>query len=445
MWKSSELGAVALMLLAAACSSKSSGSNPGGSSTPGSGSGACAVGTQGCVCDSQLRCANGLNCSSNVCCSGSDCQVPPPGAGATGATGTAGGLACLRGMQGCPCLQGKCAADLTCTSGMCCYNGNCEIPPPPAATGGSPGAGGPCVPGVIGPVLTDCGYPYSSSSPLTGAIFNESEVLAAIQPLGGSPLATVRLFYNDEHALTLGVRRVDIVSASGTSGRDYPVSPLPAVPGSVRYPETGTNELSGDYAGLDQWLRPMWPALFVTDITSNPDDRSGDWQQGGIPWSPTAVFGTWKAAVRTVDTTVSPSDVSVAPDADPSKNTWDLGPGSDPVPTAQITKKTEGYGAEVVWNLSLTAGHSYRVQVMVHDGDQNKLGGDVGEACVNFCASECRAEGCGTDTWDGGPPPDGGQPSCAAGVIACAPGTGIACPTGTVCSLGCCLDYAVVY
>jgi len=31
----------------------------------------------------------------------------------------------------------------------------------------------------------------------------------------------------------------------------------------------------------------------------------------------------------------------------------------------------------------LQSGHTYRFQFMGHDGDQNKSGGDVGEACVN--------------------------------------------------------------
>jgi hypothetical protein len=44
----------------------------------------------------------------------------------------------------------------------------------------------------------------------------------------------------------------------------------------------------------------------------------------------------------------------------------------------------QGYGAEVRWDLTqlgLIPGHSYRVYFMVHDGDQNKSGGDVGNAC----------------------------------------------------------------
>jgi hypothetical protein len=95
------------------------------------------------------------------------------------------------------------------------------------------------------------------------------------------------------------------------------------------------------------------------------------------------VFGTWKAAVRTVDKTVSPATVVVTPDADPAKNNWNLGDGSD-APPAGLTN--QGYGTEVRWNVSslhLQAGHLYRFQFMVHDGDQNKTGGDSGEACIN--------------------------------------------------------------
>src|SRR5207237_7288313 len=68
--------------------------------------------------------------------------------------------------------------------------------------------------------------------------------------------------------------------------------------------------------------------------------------------------------------------------------------------------KNEGFGSDVGWNVSgsgsnvlmawdpnanggagayvpLAPGHAYRVQVMTHDGDQNKTGGDVGQFCAN--------------------------------------------------------------
>jgi hypothetical protein len=138
-----------------------------------------------------------------------------------------------------------------------------------------------CMPGVAGTGITACGYPYSSSTPLTGTVFNEVEVLRAIQPAGAIPTAIVRLFYNDEHALTLGVRNVTVKDTSGTTSTDYTVSPLTTNPGTVTSAQFGTNELAGDKSGLDTSLRPMWPVLFLTDVTASPSDTSGDWQKGG--------------------------------------------------------------------------------------------------------------------------------------------------------------------
>jgi hypothetical protein len=366
--------------------------------------------------------------SGNTASGGSANGTGSGGSAGTGTDAGGGPTFCVLGMQGCPCDGTLCASGLVCKDSTCCNQASGDCSPPSLTTGtggagggsgaGATGAGGAadsgmCVPGVVGPVITDCGYPYASSNPLTSVDFNESEVLRAIDPSGGAPLASVRLFYNDEHALTLGVRHVDVITSAGTSAKDYPVSPLQTNPGYTRYPQTGTNEVSGNYSGLDQSGRPMWPALFVTDITDDPDSRSGDWQQGGTPYNPNAVFGTWKAAVRTVDTTVTPNDVSVTPDADPAKNDWDLG-GGDPVPPSLTVN--QGYGAEVRWDLVLIPGRSYRIQVIVHDGDQNKVGGDSGEACVNFCAGA----------------------SCPEGSAAC--GANDVCSGSDVCVNGCCLQ-----
>jgi len=57
------------------------------------------------------------------------------------------------------------------------------------------------------------------------------------------------------------------------------------------------------------------------------------------------------------------------------------------VPTP--TPTNQGYGAECRWDmtnpaLGLIPGHQYRIYFMVHDGDQNKAGGDAGQACVYF-------------------------------------------------------------
>ena len=179
--------------------------------------------------------------------------------------------------------------------------------PGSSGAAGAAGAGTTCSSGVQQTIIVDCGYPYTSSNVLTSVTFNESDVLRAIQPSGSASSGVVRLFYNDEHALTLGVRSVVVKTASGSTTTDYTVSPLPADPGSVTSPQTGTNVLAGAQSGLDPSLRPMWPSLFITDVSVAPTSRVGDWQQGGRPSAPNAVYGTWKAAVRTVDETVSPA------------------------------------------------------------------------------------------------------------------------------------------
>ena len=128
----------------------------------------------------------------------------------------------------------------------------------------------------------------------------------------------------------------------------------------------------------------MWPALFITDVTADPTSTAGDWQFGGKGIPPHDVFGTWKSAVRTVN---SGGAVTITPDVDPAENpNWNLGAGSDAPPVGTPNDK---FGTEVRWSIDrliasgdLIPGHKYRFQFMVHDGDQNKTGGDVGEGCT---------------------------------------------------------------
>jgi hypothetical protein len=326
-----------------------------------------------------------------------------------GASGTVDVTACPAGSLGCSCQPGnKCKPGLTCTGGTCCNakTGSCTPGAGQTGAGGSAGATSTaCTPGVAGPVITECGYPFASSNALTDILFNESTVLAAIVPSGGYPFASIQLFYNDEHAMTLGVHET-VINGVSTS---FQVSSLTKSPDVVTAPQTGTNLIIGQQAGVDPVGRPMWPALFITDITSNANAVAGDWQWGGAPVNPTYVAGTWKGAVRTIDAT----GASITPDADPAKNNQDYGNGHT-APAGAITK-AEAYGAEVRWDLRLEVGHNYRFQVMVHDGDQNKVGGDSGEACVTFCAGNKCPEG---------------LPPCA---------TDANCTNGDVCTGGCCI------
>ena len=237
------------------------------------------------------------------------------------------------------------------------------------------------------------GYPDSSNLPRSLVAFNESEVLRATDPVGStcvSSATSVKVWYNDEHAMTLGVRSVVVKTAAGTTTTNYSITPTPSSPTCVSYPLVGSTIGYGAQSGNDVAAgggRPLWPALFITDVTVDPNNRSGDWQQGGTGVAPSQVCGMWKGAVKTVDSTKNPVLITVTPDADPvTKNNWTLGGGD--VPPGGFTSLTnEGYGAEAEWNISdlgLVAGHTYHLQFMVHDGDQNKAGGDVGESCATI-------------------------------------------------------------
>lgn len=96
-----------------------------------------------------------------------------------------------------------------------------------------------------------------------------------------------------------------------------------------------------------------------------------------------SVYGTWKGAVVETDNTRNPPRTRLSPDADPAKNHKNVGAGGVNPPAGA---HDFGFSTEIVWNLSalgLDPTHTYRLQFMVHDGDQNKAGGDVGQACFN--------------------------------------------------------------
>jgi hypothetical protein len=126
--------------------------------------------------------------------------------------------------------------------------------------------------------------------------------------------------------------------------------------------------------------------MFVTDLTVNgASSRVGDWQQGGTALAPNALYGTWKGAVISVDKTVNPAKTTITPDGDPAKNHKNVGVGGINPPASV---QDLGYSSEIVWNIAnipnYDPSHTYRLQFMVHDGDQNKTGGDVGQACFNI-------------------------------------------------------------
>jgi hypothetical protein len=229
-------------------------------------------------------------------------------------------------------------------------------------------------------------YPYASSNPLTSIAFNESTVLKAANL--DTADGFFQLWYSDEHAMALGVGSVTVNTLLGSTTTNYDIAPLTSNPGSAHNPAVGTTASTGDQSGNDTSGRPMTPTLWISDTTTNANNRSGDWQSGGTPYYPSDVFGTWKTFTKTVTYGLLTSTTTVNTGTDPAKNGWNLGAGADPAP-AGLTN--EGYGTEVRWDLNalfnqgvLQAGHSYRFYVMVHDGDQNKSGGDAGQAAFNY-------------------------------------------------------------
>jgi hypothetical protein len=262
--------------------------------------------------------------------------------------------------------------------------------------------------------LDNCGY--------TATTFNESTILCGIYATGGGKdPAQIQAFFNDEKSLTLGCATMAA-----------PVSAMPSNPGLVRYPQLG------DPICVDSAKRPMRPTLYITDITFDPNCKTGDQQAGGTAYDPIAVFGTWKSAAESATGTVG----TPGPDPTGGMNYWTLGAGSDAIPAAVTTlcpctaascpgsgHTSKGYGTEVKYEAGLISGHSYRLQVMGHDGDQTQ-GGDSGEACAIFCAGTgtCQMKTCADYPTNAvGPQADG----CGGYTASC----------GQVCHLLTCDDY----
>lgn len=204
---------------------------------------------------------------------------------------------------------------------------------------------------VIVPPTFDCGDDNIKGSP-------EPYILWAIDPAPGTSVTkggSIKAFYQDEWPLTLGAGDV----SPSTSSQDHVINPK-----------------VGDETQKDANNFPWYPAIFLTDITNDPSSKSGDAQNGGKANKPDEVFGAWKP--------LGNMGVAFPP------NNLDLGSGADKFPTeSNVTfsspRRPEPlYGAEIIWkvdNLGLTAGHAYRAQFILHDGDQV---GDISEGCTTI-------------------------------------------------------------
>jgi hypothetical protein len=225
-----------------------------------------------------------------------------------------------------------------------------------------------------------CGYASSS--------FAESTVVRWAQINGTGSSAQFAAYANDEAGLLLGVNGATPLSSATQNGST-------GQPGGTSF--HASNASGGSTTALDSSGRVFYPALYITDLTTNPLNGSGtgagDFQNGGTPrnlknGSPFIddVFGSWTTATLNGGTYTATKPAS--------KNDWNLGTGSDaPVGTTFSAMGDEGFGSEVRWNVNeltdssghaLRPGDTYRIQVIEHDGDQNKAGGDAGEFCATL-------------------------------------------------------------
>ena len=229
----------------------------------------------------------------------------------------------------------------------------------------------------IGPC--DLGYPDSSHNPRSSVVFNESTVLRGFSIVGTAGTPGVAAWYSDEHALLLGIEPPNVTDMYPAPGEP------PAILDAATKTARAHNPQVGNLAAADPSGRPFFPAAFVTKITPpNQTGRQGDWQQqndNNNAQPPQDLFGTWKHATG--------SGLNIGSQNDPPANNT-FGPGADTPPSGLSYEK---FRTEVRWDLfslkdqngqAVTAHNAYRVEFMVHDGDQNKSGGDVGVACVNI-------------------------------------------------------------
>ena len=121
---------------------------------------------------------------------------------------------------------------------------------------------------------------------------------------------------------------------------------------------------------------PISAAVFITDISANPADVSGDAKNGGVAQFPSDVYGAWQteAAVKTDVPNGQFLDADLWPPAN--------GPGGG--------ARQSTWTAELIWKTSalktntgaaLAAGKSYRMQIIVHSGTKNEK---IGMACATF-------------------------------------------------------------
>lgn len=245
---------------------------------------------------------------------------------------------------------------------------------------------------VTGGTFGQCEYDGNGPG-LEGVRFDEPEILIDYEPKAPSvagPTDAIRLWAGDENSIIMGIATVKTL----TGTIPYPITASGPNPITVLNPQTGAPY---DPHGKDSAGRPMFPALFLTDITLNPASRVGDWQQGGTPIPPHVASGMWIYADKD-GTSITSRPKPLIPNV--VDTIWNVaaggtapGPGSIPGKFKSYKKETY-YGTEIRWNvaqliadgklcpgMAICTGKTYRAQFMVHDGDHES---DAAQGCVTI-------------------------------------------------------------
>lgn len=123
---------------------------------------------------------------------------------------------------------------------------------------------------------------------------------------------------------------------------------------------------------------PISPAVFITDITANPADVSGDAQGGGVAQFPTDIYGAWRVENGLSGTVPNGQNLGAGADLWPPAN----GPAAG--------ARSSVWSAQLIWKVPnlrtktgapLTVGNTYRMQIVLHSGTQNR---EVAELCTTF-------------------------------------------------------------
>lgn len=210
------------------------------------------------------------------------------------------------------------------------------------------------------PELIDCGVPLKGTQKpqmIWGYLLNSTPASQNKESL--------KIFYLNQFSLLLG---------SGNISRmgDY-------------YVDHVINPVFGDLAVKDVDNFPLFPAIYLTDISNKHDDISGDAEKGGQPNMPDEIYGSWQALGERMK----------------AQNGKYLGTGADSWPPANGPggESSTNFSAEIIWNtanlkafdpesnnlVDLQPKHDYRGELTLHDGD-NPPG--IALICLKFTMPE---------------------------------------------------------